>query len=119
MKIILYYLLLLIFIALFTGFLVSKNQAEMSMTQTLSASALLVLYTVTLSMVGESYNPDERDILHRNLSNRAGLIAGITVLSVGVLYQLFTHQLNYWLLAGLIAINLTKIVSLIYLNYRK
>lgn len=54
------------------------------------------------------------------LANRAALISGTIVLSLGVLYQLFiSHQLDYWLLLALMGINLSKIVSLIYLNYRK
>ena len=119
MKLILYYLLLLVFIAIFSGFLLSNAHNQMSMTTMLSASALLVLYTVAISLVGEGKQTDEREEFHRNLSNRAGLVAGTLVFSVGVLYQLFTHTLDWWLLAGLIVINLTKIVSLIYLNYKR
>ena len=120
MKTIIYYLLLLVFLALVSGFLIfGKNQA-MSMPQMLGVSAFLVVYTVAMSMVGEMGINDERDILHRNLANRAGLIAGLVILSLGVLYQMFVlHHVDYWLLTGLIVINLTKIVSLIYLNYKK
>lgn len=119
MKNILYYLFLLILIALCTGFLLSGQGSSMSMTQMVSVSAFLVLYTIALSLVGEGKTLDERQILHRNLSNRAGLVAGTIVLSIGILYQLFTHHIDFWLLAGLILINLTKIVSLIYLENKK
>ncbi len=119
MKSILYYLFLLIFIALIAGYAMFGNAGSMSMPQMLGVSAGLVLYTVAMSLVGESKNPDEREILHRNLSNRAGLIAGLLIFSIGAIVQLFNHHIDYWLLSGLVVINVTKIVSLIYLNSNK
>ena len=118
MRIIIYYLLLLVFIALFTGFLIQEKAASMSMEKMLSISVLLSLYVVAMSLVGEGQTEDERALHHRYLANRSALIAGTIFLSVGVLYQLFTHSLDYWLLAGLITINLVKIISLIYSSYR-
>lgn len=123
MKIILYYLFLLIAIALITGFIVSQNSGDtmsMSKSMALSLSGLLALYTVAISLVGEGKSEDERDQAHRYIANRAGLIAGTTVLALGIIFQLFiTHRIDYWLLTGLITINLTKIVSLIWLNYKQ
>jgi hypothetical protein len=118
MKIVVYYLLLLIMIALITGFLLQDRQDSMSMEQMISVSVLLGIYTVAMSLVGEGKTADERALQHRYTSNRLGLLAGTVVLSVGVLVELFTHTLDYWLLAGLIMINLVKIISLIYLNYK-
>ncbi len=120
MKLIFYYLSLLIFIAIVTGFSLSQNGDAMAMSEILGVSAALVIYTVAMSLVGEGKPTDERDQQHRYISNRIALIVGTAILSLGVLYQLFvTHNIDYWLLVGLIAINLSKIVSLIYLNYRK
>lgn len=120
MKVIVYYLLLLILIVLTAGYLLSGQTDKMSMPQMLSASAVLMVYVVAISLVGETKNGDERDVLHRNLSNRYALISGTVIFSIGLIYQMFiTHALDWWLLAGLIIINLTKIISLIYLNYRK
>ena|SRR3989344_3789448 len=119
MKIIVYYLLLLVFIALLTGFLIQGQGDSMSMQKMLSISVLLAAYAVVISLVGEGQTEDERASHHRYLSNRAALVAGTIFLSVGILYQLFTHSLDYWLLAGLIAINLAKIISLIYSSYKR
>ncbi len=120
MKLILYYLTLLVFIAIVTGFALSQNGGSMGMSQMLGVSAALVLYTVAMSLIGEGPATDERETHHRYVSNRAAMIAGTIVFSVGIMYQLFiSHSLDYWLLVGLIAMNLTKIVSLIYLGYKK
>src|SRR3989344_962659 len=117
MKLIIYYLLLLVLIALTGGYILSRPMDTMTMPAMLSVSAVLIVYVVALSLVGETKNGDERDILHRNLSNRYALVAGTVVFSLALIYQMFiTHQLDWWLLAGLIAINLTKIIRLIYLN---
>lgn len=122
MKLILYYLALLVFIAIVTGFLISQSSAEatMNMTQVLWVCVLLGGYTVAMSLIGEGKTEDEREQHHRFVANRWALIAGTATLSIGIIYQLMIdHSLNYWLLIGLIAINITKIVSLIYLNYKK
>jgi hypothetical protein len=117
MKTIIYYLLLLVFIALLGGFLILGRPDAMGMNQMLGLSAALVLYTIAMSFVGEGQNQDEREISHKHLANRTGLVAGTVVFSLGILYQLFfKHSIDYWLLIGLIAINLTKIVGLIYLE---
>ena len=120
MKVIIYYLLLLVFIALVAGYLLFGRPEAMGMTQMVGVSAGLVLYTIAMTLVGEGKTLDEREILHRNLSNRAGLVAGSIVFSLGLIYELFiSHRLDWWLLLGLIVVNLTKIISLIYLESRR
>jgi len=119
MKIIVYYLLLLVFIALFSGFILQRQGDSMTMSQMVSASVLLGLYVAGMSLAGEGKTIDEREVSHRYLANRQALLAGTVILSVGVLYQLFFHRLDYWLLASLMVINLVKIISLIYSSYKK
>ena len=101
MKILIYYLALLVLIVLLTGFLVQPQQNAMTMATKVSISLFLGLYVVAMSFVGEGK-----------------IIAGTIVLSIGVLYQVYSHRLDYWLLAGLIVINLMKIISLIYSHYK-
>ena len=83
MKKILYYLLLLIFIALLSGFLMFGRADSMSMSQMLGVSAFLILYTIAMSLVGNAGLADERDVLHRNLANRPGWLAGLLVMCLG------------------------------------
>ena len=118
MKVVVHYILLLIFIVLLSWFLVQNDATAMGMGQMLSVSLLLGLYVVAMSLVGEGKPVDEREAQHRYFSNRTALLGGSIVLSLGVLYQLFTYQLDYWLLAGLAAINLVKIISLVYLTHK-
>jgi hypothetical protein len=120
MKTLLYYLFLLVAIALITGFVISANGGSMSMPQMLGVSAALVLYTIAMSFVGEGKIIDEREQAHRYVANRSALIAGTVIASIGLIFQMFIiHHLDYWLLIALITINLTKIVSLIWLNYKR
>ncbi len=118
MKIIVYYILLLVFVALLTGYILQPHSSPMSMKQMVSISLLLGVYVVGMSLAGEGKTADEREVQHRYIANRMALLAGTIVISAGVLVELFTHHLDPWLLAGLIAINLVKIVSLIYSNYK-
>jgi hypothetical protein len=90
----------------------------MAMSQMLTVSLLLIVYTVAMSAVGEGATRDEREEAHRYLSNRAALVGATVIISLGVLVQLFSHRLDFWLLLSLIVINVVKIVSLIYLDYK-
>lgn len=122
MKIIYYYISLLGLIILTTAFLISgqDNASAMSMTKLATVCVLLGVYVVGMSVAGEGKTTDEREISHRYSANRISLLVGTAVLSCGLLYQLFvTHQPDYWLLAGLIAINLVKVLSLIYLHFKR
>ncbi|PIR97675.1 MAG: hypothetical protein COT91_00120 [Candidatus Doudnabacteria bacterium CG10_big_fil_rev_8_21_14_0_10_41_10] len=120
MKVILYYLLSLVFIVLFSVFLVTGKAEAMAMPQMVGVCVVLVLYTIIISLVGEGRSLDEREVSHRNLSNRVGLIAGTVVLSVGIIYQLFiNHHLDYWMLLGLAVINFAKLITLIFLHHKK
>lgn len=92
----------------------------MAMNQMLGIAGALVLYTVALSLVGEGHSTADRELLHKYMANRAALIAGTVIFVMGILYQLFiSNSVDYWLLIGLIVINLTKIISLVFLNYRR
>lgn len=122
MKLIIYYLSLLVFLAIIIGFLISQNRNfdTMGLPVMFGIVAVLVVYTLAMSLVGEGSSEDERELYHRRLANRIGLIVGTSVLSIGIIFQfLISHYLDYWLLGALMTINLSKIVSLIYLNYKK
>jgi len=119
MRIIACYLALMVLIGLITGFLTQGDADSMSMPQMISVSVLLGMFVVAISLVGEGKAADERDMQHRYTSNRLALMAGTAVLSAGVLVQVFTHTLDYWLLAGLVTTNLVRIASLIYSSHRQ
>ncbi len=120
LKILIYYILLLALIALVTGYLLFEPMNEMSMPAIISICTFLVLYSVLISLAGEIKSEDEREVMHRNLSNRVATIAATIFISGGLIYQIFvTHHIDWWLLATIIIVNLTKISSLIYLHYKK
>lgn len=123
MKKTLYYLLLLVFVAVCSGFLISQNPEAMSMQLRLILSALLLAYVVAIYL-GERTKPGVIDgaapLPDQPSTTSIALITAMGVLVLGILYQLFvSHSLDYWLPASLIVINLSKIISLIYLNNKK
>lgn len=119
MKIITYYSSLLILLVLLTGFVMRNGAEDMSMPQMISFCLLLAIYVIGVSIIGYGKAIDERETYHRYLANRFAMTIGTIILSAGILFQLFNHQLDLWLLAGLIGINLAKIGGLIYLDHRK
>lgn len=120
LRILIYYILLLVLIALLGAYLLFEPMAAMSMPTLISICGFLILYSVLISLAGETKCEDEREVLHRNLSNRVATIAATLFISGGLIYQIFvTHHIDWWLLAAIITINLTKITSLIYFHYKK
>lgn len=118
-KIILYYAVLLGLIVLLGAFLLGGDMNTMSMPELISICALLIVYTVAVSFVGEIKQEDERELWHRFLANRAAYLAGTIILSIGLLYGLINHRLEVGLLTALIAMNGVKLASLIYFYYKK
>jgi len=109
-----------VLIALISGYLLFKPMDNMSMPAIISICTFLVLYSVLISLAGEIKSEDEREVLHRNLSNRMATVAATLFISGGLIYQIFiTHLIDWWLLATIIVINITKITSLIYFHYKK
>lgn len=121
MKLLLYYISLLLFIAVIAGYMLSQNGGGgMATNQILGVSAGLILYVIAMSLIGEGHSQDQRELLHKYMANRSALIAGTVIFALGIIYQLLVnHQVDYWLVFGLIGINLTKIITLIFLNYRR
>lgn len=120
LKILVYYMLLLVLIGLIAVYLFFRPMDAMSMPTLISICTLLVLYSVFISLAGETKCEDEREVLHRNLSNRMATITSTLFISSGLIYQIFvTHHIDWWLLATIITINITKITGLIYFYYKK
>lgn len=119
MKTLLYYLFLLVAVAVIAGFILSGN-GSLPTPQLIGISGGLILYVVAMALVGESATTDAAEQTNRAIANRVGFITGIVTVSIALLFQLFiSHHVDYWLLVTLIAVNLSKIISLIYLNYKK
>jgi hypothetical protein len=102
------------------AYLLFEPMDAMSMPTLISICGFLILYSVLISLAGETKCEDEREVLHRNLSNRVAAIAATIFISGGLIYQIVvTHHVDWWLLAAIIIINLTKITSLIYFHYKR
>ncbi len=115
MKNILYHLLFLVFIVLITGFVIFGPSGQMDTTQALAVSGSLVLYTIALAFVGETKNQTAEELNQKNTATKAAYISATIVFSLGVIYQiLVSNNLDWWLLGGLVVMNLTKLISLIY-----
>ncbi len=92
----------------------AQSSADMEMSTMLGIGVALAIYVVAMSLIGEGPSEDERELHHRRVANLALIHIGRCRRRGEFLYQLFiSHQLDYWLLIGLIGINLSKIVSLI------
>lgn len=77
---------------------------------TLIVVGAMIVFALTFREIGG----DEREVHHRLLASRFAFRLGLTVLSVGVLYQTFTHQLDPWLAGTLAAMTIGKIIGLTY-----
>ena len=77
-------------------------------------AVLLVVLAVFSVFIWQEKASDEREKLHRSLAGRLGFLAGAIVLTVGITYQSYVHQLDLWLVYALAAMVGAKIFGLIY-----
>jgi hypothetical protein len=61
---------------------------------------------------------DEREAAHRMLSGRIAYLAGLAVLTVGLVVQGFQHSVDPWVAGALGAMVVSKLVARMYLNDR-
>lgn len=74
----------------------------------------LVLFAVFASYILREKIVDERDVLHSNLAGRNAFLAGSAILMVGIVIEGHSHNVDPWLVIGLITMIITKIVTRIW-----
>lgn len=79
---------------------------------------LAVFIIIFAGYVWKEKSHDERESLHRNIAARYGYLAGIGILSVGVIIQSMQHTLDIWLIVSLTVMILAKIIGVIYSNQK-
>jgi len=62
---------------------------------------------------------DEREAYHLNVASRIAYLAGVGFLVVAVVVQSFAHHLDPWLVSGLAAMVVVKMITLIWARLRK
>jgi heme/copper-type cytochrome/quinol oxidase subunit 2 len=72
---------------------------------------LLIFITFSIFLWREKSN-DEREELHRLKSGKVAFWAGSAILIIGIVYQIFNHSLDNWLVGALVVMVATKAISL-------
>ncbi len=57
---------------------------------------------------------DEREASHRTLSGRVAFLAGSAILTTGIVVQSLSGTVDVWLVASLVAMVLSKLITRIY-----
>lgn len=63
-------------------------------------------------------NGDERKRLHRNLASRTAFVLGLATLSLAVIVQTLSHEIDPWIVAALGAMTLGKLLGMAYGRYK-
>lgn len=79
---------------------------------TFVAFALLAIFVVREKV------QDERELVHRMHSGRVAFLAGSSLLTIGILYQAFEHDVDVWLVVVLVVMVLSKLFTRIYCDKR-
>ncbi len=81
-------------------------------------AGLAVVVIFFAGYVWKEKSHDERESLHRNMAARYAYLAGVGVLSLGVIVQSLQHTLDIWLIVSLTVMILAKIAGVIYSNQK-
>lgn len=101
--------LLLIILFIFNSTICANPLMETTVLSLIGVLALLFV-----SFVWKERSKDERESLHKYISSRFAYLAGVLVLTIGVIYQSIQNHLDAWLVISLCAMLLLKMVGIIY-----
>ena len=80
--------------------------------------AFLVLFAVFIGLIWREKAADERENLHRLIAGRLGYILGASGLVIGIVIQSFSHEVDPWLVIGLVLMVIGKILGFIHSRSR-
>lgn len=73
--------------------------------------SLVIAFLVFIGFIWRERSEDERDLVHIYKSGRISFFVGSSILVLGIIVQALQHDIDIWLLLGLFAMVLTKIIS--------
>jgi len=83
-----------------------------SMIQMTIALLLLLIYIIFSIFIWREKAKDEREELHKLRSGKTAFFAGSLVLILGIIYGIFNHNLDIWLVGALVVMASAKALSL-------
>lgn len=108
-------------VILTAGILYSLSSLHLWMPETIPTMVvlgLIILIGVTVSFILKERGEDEREITHSLFSGKVAFLSGTSVLLVGIIKEITTRNVDFWLVAAFITMVLAKILALIYSHYR-
>ena len=79
---------------------------------------MLAAFALFASFVLREKVGDEREAVHRMLAGRVAFLIGSAFLTLGIVVQATTHEVDKWLVGALVAMVLSKIATRIYTDTR-
>ena len=74
-------------------------------------ACIFVLFAIFASFILNEQAGDERESAHRTLAGRNAFLIGSAILMLGIIIQGYSHTLDFWLVASLSAMILTKVIT--------
>lgn len=108
-------------VILTAGILYSLSSLHLWMPETIPTMVvlgLIILIGVTVSFILKERGGDEREVNHSLFSGKVAFLSGTSVLLVGIIKEITTRNVDFWLVAAFITMVLAKILALIYSHYR-
>jgi hypothetical protein len=90
----------------------------METTIILSLGLILSFFFYTI-FIWKEKGRDEREILHALHAGRVSFLTGSFILVLGIVVQAFNHSIDPWLIYALSGIVFSKLMMLLYQNYKK
>ena len=94
---------------------------ELLMPMSFDSMAMILFVVLAVLFTGLVFREnamDEREKLHRLEAGRFAYLAGIAVITLGIIIQSFSYNIDPWLVYSLIAMIIVKIASRIYAQLR-
>lgn len=80
---------------------------------------IVILFLILIALIWKEKAQDERESQHRSQAGRISFFVGSSILVIGVISQIRTHEIDPWLIYTLVGMVLAKVMSRMYSQMRE
>ena len=111
-------ILIALVILLITLFVLNPIICSNPLMETMVLIFIGIFALLFISFVWKEYARDERESLHKYIASRFAYLAGVLILTIGVILQTIQNHLDVWLVISLCTMLLLKMVGIIYSKFK-
>ena len=87
-------------------------------TEAMLIVTLALTFIFFAAIVYKEKGSDERESIHISRAGRISYLVGVLILTLAIIFQTLMHDIDPWLVAALLGMVISKLLSRLYSHYR-